>query len=306
LEGVNRAEVLTWYQLPADMRGMYSCILGAHAFDAPESFIVGGIQTDGYTRLIVTSPILNPQVREYGAMTLTDMRVLVGFSSMCTITDWRLERQTDAQWRVSFWAANTGEHADHIIRNDSQRPTQLWTEQGAGTVFALLKNADEVIATVYDERGVQPSNTFRLAPPKRVRTAPAVQHSTNAAFEGVGTLIGVDVPDSLSSNESPIITLVWRADATPPMAYTVFVHLLDEQGNIIAQSDAQPAGNTYPTTNWIPGDYITDQHTLTWQDTSYRGRVSLRIGMYDANTMQRVALTDGSEYTIISDISQVQ
>jgi hypothetical protein len=57
------------------------------------------------------------------------------------------------------------------------------------------------------------------------------------------------------------VTLRWRASQTVPADYAVFVHYL-RNGQLIAQSDADPAQTFWPTSRWRPGDVIWDTHTL--------------------------------------------
>ena len=41
-----------------------------------------------------------------------------------------------------------------------------------------------------------------------------------------------------------------------------FVHLLDAGGNIVAQSDGAPAGDSYPTGQWVAGEVVSDTVTF--------------------------------------------
>ena len=85
-----------------------------------------------------------------------------------------------------------------------------------------------------------------------------------------------------------MVPLVWRAEAETPTDYRVFVHLVDATGAIVAQSDAAPAGWTRPTTGWLPGEYVLDTHILTLPATLPDGPLSLRVGLYDPDTGQRL------------------
>lgn len=82
-------------------------------------------------------------------------------------------------------------------------------------------------------------------------------------------------------------------------AYTVFVHLLGADGQIVAQSDAQPAGGARPTTGWLKGEYVVDQHMLTFNRPDYRGPASLAVGFYDQATGERVSLKDRTDRFVL-------
>jgi hypothetical protein len=70
------------------------------------------------------------------------------------------------------------------------------------------------------------------------------------------------------------------------------VHLVDENGQIAAQSDGEPAGWTRPTTGWLPGEIIIDAHTLSLANVP-AGSYQLNIGLYDPVTGVRLALSNG-------------
>ncbi len=59
------------------------------------------------------------------------------------------------------------------------------------------------------------------------------------------------------------VTLVWRALVDQPVDYVRFVHLLDAAtGEILAQIDSFPDGNSYPPGQWQPGEVVVDQVKL--------------------------------------------
>jgi hypothetical protein len=54
------------------------------------------------------------------------------------------------------------------------------------------------------------------------------------------------------------LTLFWESLADSPYDYTRFVHLIGPDGSIDAQIDGAPAGNSYPTGQWITGEIVAD------------------------------------------------
>lgn len=91
------------------------------------------------------------------------------------------------------------------------------------------------------------------------------------------------------------VTLVWRSDAPTRTDYTVFVHLLDANGNIIDQRDQQPQTNTYPTSLWVAGEYVTDSITFP----THTAAASVRVGLYRAQDGQRLPFANGEDAHII-------
>jgi hypothetical protein len=90
------------------------------------------------------------------------------------------------------------------------------------------------------------------------------------------------------SRETPSVSLWWRATAAPAADYTIFVHLLDEAGNVVAQADGPPNGGLSPTRIWLPGDVVEDMHPFP-PGTVIPPGARVRVGAYRPDTGERVA-----------------
>lgn len=112
-------------------------------------------------------------------------------------------------------------------------------------------------------------------------------------FGDAVTLAGYTVTPG--DNGTLQVTLYWQATRPLTENATVFVHLLDANGNLLAQSDAAPVQNSYPLTTWPTGPLIADTHTLTLP-TGSSPAVQLAVGLYQPTTLARwpVLLPDGS------------
>lgn len=80
------------------------------------------------------------------------------------------------------------------------------------------------------------------------------------------------------------VTLAWQAQAEVEKNYTAFVHVLNENGELVAQSDHPPAG--YPTTDWRPGEIVVDRFTLSLPHELSDTRHQLETGWYYLPTLQ--------------------
>ena len=99
--------------------------------------------------------------------------------------------------------------------------------------------------------------TLAVTAPERIMAQPAVEIPLDVSFGDAARLAGLThqtTPDGLA------LELVWQALREMDTSYRVFVHVLDENGDIIAQSDAEPVGWTRPTTGWASSEYIVDRH----------------------------------------------
>ena len=88
------------------------------------------------------------------------------------------------------------------------------------------------------------------------------------------------------------VRLYWRALSRPTGDATVFVHLLSQDGRLVAQRDSPPAGGRRPTSWWLPGEVLADQYRLDLTEVE-PGSYQIEVGMYDPVTGARLPLTVG-------------
>lgn len=88
------------------------------------------------------------------------------------------------------------------------------------------------------------------------------------------------------------VTPSWDVRAGLGGDYTLFMHLLDAQGNKVAQLDAPPAGDGQPTSAWQPGEQIAVPFELFPPSPLAPGKYDLVMGLYDA-TGTRLPLNSG-------------
>jgi len=121
-----------------------------------------------------------------------------------------------------------------------------------------------------------------------------VQHEVGAALGESITLVGYDLSAEKARPGGTItVTLVWRAGAPVGSEYTAFVHLLDEDGDLLTQSDHPPMGGAYPTSMWDAGDVVHDPHYLVVGSSAAPGSYALSIGMYDSYSGERLPAHEG-------------
>ncbi len=123
-------------------------------------------------------------------------------------------------------------------------------------------------------------------PPKVTISQAQPQHTVNVNFGNQIILLGYD----FSKHNIPL-TLYWTPSATPASDYTVFIHILDTTGTIVAQADSPPAAGTYPTSLWDSGETIVGSRLLPELPA---GQYILRLGLYRPDTGERL-LVDGAE-----------
>lgn len=97
------------------------------------------------------------------------------------------------------------------------------------------------------------------------------------------------------------LTYTWQVTAAQPggVHYHVFNHLLNEQGEIVAQHDAPTIAATY----WQPGDQLVMQFDLQMPPQLADGRYTLYLGLYTWPDLQRIPLQDGGDTFLVTSIN---
>jgi hypothetical protein len=91
------------------------------------------------------------------------------------------------------------------------------------------------------------------------------QHVVNANFEDKVELVGYDAPNTVDRGRQFTITLYYKVKAPLGTNYKVFVHF-DGPGHRV-NGDHVPLDGKFPTSNWVPGYYIIDEHPMTAERT---------------------------------------
>jgi hypothetical protein len=106
-----------------------------------------------------------------------------------------------------------------------------------------------------------------------------------------GEVIGLVEPQLSRDGSRLGVCLRWVSLAETPVDYTVFVHVLGDDGSPIAQADAPPRDGAYPTGAWSPGEVIDDCITLDVPDLPPHGWSAL-VGLYNLADFTRLPVSD--------------
>jgi hypothetical protein len=236
-----RVELLTWFQLPADLRGMYPCLLESAGYRLRDAgLVVQGIATTGY---MIERPLALVDVPDmpidYAQIVLSNA-ALSGEQAVCLRTTWELSQPSNHNWRVAGRLVTTDPagwiiaRSDTDIRSDDQLPTSQWDGGDQGDGFSLLRYPDgtppgdyTVQVSVYSR--ALPDGLDRLVngiPAGRAVSLATVQPTgtTDTPFRGEGftpvrisfdpavELTGHDAkPSTLNPGQELRITLHWHA-----------------------------------------------------------------------------------------------
>ncbi len=123
------------------------------------------------------------------------------------------------------------------------------------------------------------------------------QQARQDQFWNVINLLGVDLPPtSLEAGQALPFTLYWQAAAPLTIDLTTFAHLLDADGNLVAQLDWTPQDSLgyLPTTSWQPGRTVVDHQTIPLPANLPPGQYRLVLGWYYPVTGDRLPVTAGA------------
>jgi hypothetical protein len=101
-----------------------------------------------------------------------------------------------------------------------------------------------------------------------------------------------------------MVTLVWqnRSGSMEGAAPTIFVHVYNQSGQLVAQHDGPPGSGFLPLNWWGEQDAIVDRHPIELPADLAPGQYNVAVGIYDPQTGERytavsadgTSLADGS------------
>ena len=185
-----------------------------------------------------------------------------------------------------------------MVPTDLWKPGQVWRDPYRIPVAedAHAPNRLRVEVGLYSPKvgetlGAIQVGEAKLAP---ARQSPDVEHPLTVELSSGVTLLGYDfLPEEVSAGERITLTLYWEVRQPPSVDYQVFVHLLGEGPEPLAQGDGPPLLGDYPTSMWAAGETIADPHPVQLPEALPTGHYRLTVGMYDLQTLRRLTRLDG-------------
>jgi len=96
-------------------------------------------------------------------------------------------------------------------------------------------------------------------------------------------------PSEVQGGDILQVMLFWEALEVPATRYKVFVHLVDDRQQIVAQYDGEPGDGMNLTTNWRPEQgTFPDRYGIWVPHALASGEYGLWVGMYDVSGAPRL------------------
>lgn len=179
------------------------------------------------------------------------------------------------QYPPSRWVALEPVRSRHRLQIPADLPT---TTAELILKLALLTPTGE---TVPLSQGSGEVTRLTLVTRERLFDLPAISQPTAAQFGSAVRLLGYDLPRSMAAaGEELALTLYWQALERPAQNYTVFTHLVGQDGQLYGQWDSLPSGAARLTSSWLPEEIVIDVRRLPIFAHAPAGEYDIVVGLY--------------------------
>ncbi len=101
------------------------------------------------------------------------------------------------------------------------------------------------------------------------------------------------------------VALEWSTRSVIEDSFSVFFHVVAEDGTLLAQADGVPGGGLYALPTWEPDETIIDRFVVQIPPDAPAGTYEVRTGIYEPNSGLRLRVTEGSDapdYVVVGTI----
>lgn len=104
--------------------------------------------------------------------------------------------------------------------------------------------------------------------------------------------------DTFYEDDWMIASLIWQVDETPDDDYSMFLHLIEDDGDRVGMKDLVIGTVSYPTTpmtQWEAGSVFMEEVAINIGDAQQiPSSPTLWVGVYDEQTLRRLPVSDAS------------
>lgn len=102
--------------------------------------------------------------------------------------------------------------------------------------------------------------------------------------------------DLLQAADSHTLRLFWETGSSAPDSdWITYIHMLDSQGELVAQYDGPALAGLLPTGQWLRNAMYIDRRQLDLPAGLPAGSYQLRVGLYDFSSGQRLPFQPGAD-----------
>jgi hypothetical protein len=227
---------------------------------------------------------------------------------------WRAQDETDANWVLrmrlmaedasvvgEYWGPVANEtHAtsdfarNEVVLGQYNLPVDREAKTGSASILLNLMDADTGQPALPEDVVL---SRLDIVGHRRQFSVP--QDLPIEVGQNLGNrlvLLGAEIaPMSVGSDSNLSFRLYWQALTDMDKSYTVFTHLLGSDEQLWGQHDGVPEGGDYPTDRWAAGEVVVDEHMIQMHPAAPPGDYVIAVGMYDAETGERLKLCAPSQ-----------
>ena len=200
-------------------------------------------------------------------------------------------------------ALNWGARSFAIKPTDVSEPAVAWQgEESTATADVPLVTSPHGGAAVIPLPMMAPTTPGRHRVTVREEDGPlgawsftgevVVGEAGDSAFPVPIRLEAWEVAEAARPGDSLPVALTWRALGKIDAYYSLYVKLVDGEGNAVAGWDGQPRSGEAPTLLWVPGEVIEDSVTLALPGDLPAGEYMVEVGVYRATDLARCLTLD--------------
>ena len=196
---------------------------------------------------------------------------------------------------TSAWLPGENQHDVYTLELPPDMPRDaaysldvVWYRAASKEEIGRVRVPDISLASTY--------GLMEVLPPPRSFDVPPMQERVDATFGDAIHLPGYDLKQD---GNRLALTLHWQALIDIGADYKFFVHVFDPATEtIVAQADAMPGGNAYPTSRWMKGEVVSETFEfMITQPGTYR----VATGWYDPNSADRLKAMDAKGNPVATD-----
>ncbi|MGI8913039.1 MAG: hypothetical protein ACR2JY_04480 [Chloroflexota bacterium] len=184
------------------------------------------------------------------------------------------------------YLADSAAQADQTAASLTQHAARIWLVEIAPSVNV----AQAALAT--DAFGLPAQDVAGSSVQLFLTQAASPLRPIGVTFGGVIALDSAAVPTAASPGAAIPFQFVWRDVQPSAVSYTVFLHITNAAGKLIAQHDSPPVLGFSPTSAWHAGQIFIDRCGVYMPADLPPGEYDMQVGLYKGDT--RLTLQDGN------------
>jgi hypothetical protein len=164
-----------------------------------------------------------------------------------------------------------------------------WYEGDPENRMPIIDADDNELQTVLLDAGAYVTPGFTAPAEGFISLLSNDEPASSRLFDTVMAVRGfVAMPDPLT------VSVEWEARGDMDLDYTTFMHILDDEGEIVAQDDVFPF---FPTHYWNYSERYVIDHQFDIDDTLEPGIYSVQVGWYEnlGDEFPRLVIQAGTE-----------